>query len=228
MKRKDAQHLRVGLFGGTFNPIHWGHLRSAEEIRERFDLSRVIFIPVHIPPHKKSGVISSQYRLDMVQQAISGNPFFKASDIELKRPGKSYSIDTIRHFHRLSGKRMELFFIMGTDAFKEIHTWKNYPDFFSTCNFVVMIRPGTQAVTIRQLLPRDLKRQFVYNKNRRRFVHQSGYSIYPCSVTPFDISSTLIRCRTNQGKSIRYLVPAAVENYISRHHLYQSQQEHRV
>jgi nicotinate-nucleotide adenylyltransferase len=220
LKKSTHKNINVGLFGGTFNPIHWGHLRSAEEIREHFNLSEVIFIPVHIPPHKKPGVISSQHRFGMVKRAIRGNPFFKVSDIELRRPGKSYSIDTIRHFHGLSGNRRELFFIMGSDAFREISTWKDYPDFFSTCNFVIMVRPGTHDVAIKKFLPRSIQKHFVYKKGESRFVHASGYSICLYRVTPLDISSSEIRNRVQAGQSITYLLPAAVEQYISRQHLY--------
>jgi len=147
------------LFGGTFNPVHWGHLRSAEEIREQFGLSRVIFIPVHVPPHKKAAVISSEHRFNMVRKAISGNRFFRVSDLELQRPGKSYSIDTIRHFHGLSRGQEEIYFILGTDAFREITAWKDYPAFFSACNFIVMTRPGANDVRAAELLPRDIQAQ---------------------------------------------------------------------
>ena len=220
LKRDTGKNTRVGLFGGTFNPIHWGHLRSAEEIRERFDLCRVIFIPVHVAPHKKADVISSEHRCAMVKKAIRGNSFFQVSDIELQRPGKSYSIDTIRHFHGLSRGQEELFFIMGMDAFREIPVWKDYPAFFSACNFIVMTRPGAHDVQPAQLIPRDIAKEFTRQEREQCFVHTSGCRIYTAPVTPLDISSTVIRACTAAGKSIRYLVPREVERYIAGHQLY--------
>jgi nicotinate-nucleotide adenylyltransferase len=219
LQKNTRKQRRVGLFGGTFNPIHWGHLRPAEEIREQFELSRVIFIPVQVPPHKKSGVVSSAHRFAMVQKAIRGNPSFQVSDIELQRPGKSYSIDTIRHFHGLSGGRDELFFILGTDAFRDIHTWKDYPAFFPACNFIVMTRPGAGRELTLKLLPGAVHREF--SRRGNCLVHTSGHRIYGAPVTQLDISSTVIRDCAAGGKSIRYLVPRDVERYIAGHRLYQ-------
>ena len=123
--------MRVGLFGGTFNPVHWGHLRAAEEIRVMFDLTQVIFIPTNIPPHKGSEeVIPAHHRLRMLDLAVEGNPYFFTSDVELKRPGKSYSIETISHFKHTFGEGLALFFILGIDAFLEITSWKNYQELF--------------------------------------------------------------------------------------------------
>ena len=222
MRTNSDKKTKIGLFGGTFNPVHWGHLRSAEEIREAFNLTQVVFIPVHVPPHKKSGVTSAAHRFNMVKRAIRGNPFFCASDIELKRPGKSYSIDTIRHFRGLAGNEQKLFFIIATDAFREIYTWKDYPAFLSACNFIVMDRPGAQA---QRMLPHDIKNEFTYRDAERCFVHGSGCRIYLYSVTQLDISSTVIRTNISKGRSIRYLVPPAVERYIADQRLYQAAQK---
>ena len=224
MQRNSEKETKIGLFGGTFNPVHWGHLRSAEEIREAFNLAQIYFIPVHVPPHKKSNVASAAHRFNMVKRAIRGNPFFRVSNIELKRPGKSYSIDTIRHFHGLAGGEQKLFFIVGTDAFREIYTWKDYPVFFSACNFIVMNRPGTPDVQPQQIIPQDIRNKFTYRGAERGFVHSSGCRIYWYSVTPFDISSTVIRKQIGRGRTIRYLVPPAVERYIDDQRLYQSMQ----
>lgn len=219
-RASDDTRKKVGLFGGTFNPVHWGHLRPAEEIREAFDLAQIIFIPVHIPPHKKSDVVSAMHRFNMVKRAIRGNRFFSVSDIELKRPGKSYSIDTIRHFHGLTGGEQHIFFILGRDAFREIYTWKDYPLFFSACNFIIMDRPGMLNIENEHLLPQDIHNEFTHNKNEECFVHVSGCRTYLYRVTQLDISSTVIRSYVRNGKSIRYLVPPAVENYIIDQRLY--------
>jgi nicotinate-nucleotide adenylyltransferase len=220
LQRDSGKKRKIGLFGGTFNPVHWGHLRSAEEIREQFGLTRVIFIPAHVPPHKKDAVISPEHRCAMVRKAIRGNSCFRVSDLELQRPGKSYSIDTIRHFHRLSRGREEIYFILGTDAFREISSWKDYPAFFSACNFIVMTRPGADDMQPSGLLPRDLKKEFTRQQDAGCFVHASGHCVYTAPVTQLDISSTGIRARTHAGKSIRYLVPRSVERYIAEHGLY--------
>jgi nicotinate-nucleotide adenylyltransferase len=220
LQRDSEKKRKIGLFGGTFNPVHWGHLRSAEEIREQFGLDRVIFIPVHVPPHKKAAVISSEHRCAMVRNAIRGNSCFRVSDLELQRPGKSYSIDTIRHFHGLSRGQEEIYFILGTDAFRDIPAWKDYPAFFSACNFIVMTRPGADDMQPAGLLPRDIEKEFTRQKNAGCFVHASGYRVYTAPVTQLDISSTVIRACTQAGKSIRYLVPRAVERYIAEHRLY--------
>jgi nicotinate-nucleotide adenylyltransferase len=225
LKKQQQEKAKVGLFGGTFNPVHWGHLRSAEETREAFNLTQVIFIPVHVPPHKKADVTSAAHRVSMVKRAIRGNSFFRVSDIELKRPGRSYSIDTIRHFHGLVGSEQKLFFIMGVDAFRDIYTWKDYPVFFSACNFIVMDRPGAPGVQTRPILPRDIKNEFTCRSAERCFVHTSGCRIDLYSVTQLDISSTVIRTHIRQGRSIRYLVPPAVESYIAEQRLYRGTQK---
>ncbi|MEI9477177.1 MAG: nicotinate-nucleotide adenylyltransferase [Deltaproteobacteria bacterium] len=133
---------RIGLFGGTFNPIHLGHLRGAEDIRESFGLDRVVFLPAAIPPHKlRDDVIEPRPRLEMVKLATLANPFFSVSDVEIERSGKSYSIDTLRYFRERQPD--SFFFILGMDAFVEIETWKEYQKLFSLCNFIVMARPGS-------------------------------------------------------------------------------------
>lgn len=211
----------MGLFGGTFNPIHWGHLRSAEEIRERFKLSQIFFIPARIPPHKKVEVVSSEHRFEMVKMAIDGNPHFQASDIELRRPGKSYSFETICQFHGLFNHSFEIFFIMGVDAFREIHTWKDYPHLFSTCHFIVMARPGFSNDQHKAPLPNDVISEFNYNSKQECFMHTSGHRVHFCAITSLEISSTAIRDRVKSGESIKYLVPETVQTYIENNCLYQ-------
>jgi len=194
--------VRVGLFGGTFNPVHWGHLRAAEEIREMFDLTQVIFIPTNIPPHKES------------EEVVF------ASDVELKRPGKSYSIETINHFKHTFGEELNLFFILGTDAFLEITSWKNYQELFSLCNFIVMNRPGYEVKELYQVIPTQVKKDFIYRPDEKRFMHSSHFSIYFMEVTPIDISSNSIRKLIRDGRSIKYLLPEEVENYVREHKFY--------
>jgi nicotinate-nucleotide adenylyltransferase len=215
--------VRIGIFGGTFNPIHLGHLRAAEEIRERFDLKRVIFIAAAVPPHKEvKGGIPGEHRMEMVRLAISGNPHFSLSDIELKRPGKSYSIATIQFFRQKYGSDSEMFFILGMDAFLEIGTWKSFQELFSLCHFIVMTRPGFDKPFSASILPAEIADAFVYDERGDRFIHRNGYSIYLQEVTFLDISSTRIREEVSKGRSIGYLLPPEVERYIKRHHFYRA------
>ncbi len=217
MKREPGEK-RVGLFGGTFNPVHFGHLRGAEEIRESLALEEVIFIPAALPPHKeREGMIDALVRLEMVQLATRSNPFFSASDTELKRKGKSYSIDTIQHFK--STRQASFFFILGEDAFSEIETWKDFKDVFSLCHFAVMTRPGPGKER-RPQLPKPLSPFFRYDEAEGSWIHLSGNRLFLREITSLDISSTGIRGRVARGESIKYLVPPEVEAYIQERNLY--------
>lgn len=214
--------MRVGIFGGTFNPIHLGHLRSAEEIRERFALSHTYFVPSFIPPHKEgTDLVSAHHRLRMVELAVADHPFFSPSAVELERGGTSFSVDTIRHFLTSLSPEV-LYFIMGLDAFHEIHTWKDYPTIFSLCNVIITSRPGCKEVSLAHLIPVALRGEFCYDPAAWRCTHTSGHTLAFCSITRLDISASAIRERVQQGKSIRYLVPRQVEEYIIAHKLYQS------
>jgi nicotinate-nucleotide adenylyltransferase len=211
---------RIGLFGGTFNPIHLGHLRGIEEIREVFHLDQIIFIPSSIPPHKVTEkVIEAKHRLEMVRLATANNPYFSTSDIELLRPGKSYSIDTIRHFRE--NQQDPLFFILGRDAFVEIETWKEFQNLFSLCHFIVMAQPGSQKNTSSSPLPGALIPNFKYEPGKKAWIHISGHLLYFKEISFLDISSTKVRELIEKGESVRYLIPAEVEAYIQSHGLYQ-------
>jgi len=213
--------MRVGLFGGTLNPVHWGHLRAAEEIRERCDLGRVIFIPTNISPHKESEeIISAPHRMNMLELAIEGNPSFTISEVELTRAGRSYSIETITHFISTYGKELTLFFILGIDAFLEIESWKNYQELFALCNFIVMSRPGYAVRELPQIIPAPLRREFRFHPDEKRFINSAHLSIDFKEITALDISSHSIRMLIKEGHSIKYLVPEKVEEYIKIHKLY--------
>jgi nicotinate-nucleotide adenylyltransferase len=217
----SKKEIRIGLLGGTFNPIHIGHLRAAEEIREKFQLDKVIFVPSKIPPHKISPeVISPLHRISMVKRAIKANPFFSVSDIELRRKGTSYSIQTIRYFRRRYGQDVQLFFILGEDAFREITIWKDYKKIFTLCDWIVMKRPGYPLKTIKEIIPVELKQFFCYQFSGNILIHRSNHRLYFTEITLLDISSSLIRERIKGGKSIRYLLPNGVEEYIEKNRLY--------
>ena len=216
---KKGENKRIGLFGGTFNPIHLGHLRGAEEIREAFGLEEVIFIPSSIPPHKVTEkVIEAKHRLEMVRLATANNRHFSTSDLEFSMPGKSYSIDTIRYFRERHPNA--LFFILGRDAFVEIETWKEFQQLFSLCNFIVMTRPGFQKTPSNAQLPGSLVRVFRYDEEIKGRIHTSGHTLHFKEITYLDISSTKVRELIETGESIRYLIPAEVEAYIRQQGLY--------
>jgi len=210
----------MGLFGGTFNPIHLGHLRGAEEIWEAFQLEEVIFIPSSVPPHKVTErVIEVKHRLEMVRLATSNNPHFSTSDVELSRPGKSYSVDTIRFFRERD--QGALFFILGSDAFVEIETWKEFQNLFSLCDLIVMTRPGSQKNNSSSPLPKALISDFRYDPGENAWVHLSGHLLYFKEISFLDISSTKVRELIEKERSVRYLIPAEVEAYIQERGLYQ-------
>ncbi|MRR05702.1 MAG: nicotinate-nucleotide adenylyltransferase [Deltaproteobacteria bacterium] len=212
--------MKIGIFGGTFNPIHFAHLRIVEEIRETFALSKVIFVPAATPPHKPlADDLSFAERLKMVTLAVEDNPFFSVSDVEGQREGKSYSIDTLRIFReKFPGD--ELFLIMGSDSFADFRSWKNYAAIFSCCNIVAITRPGT-SISLLEALPVDIAHEFCYHESQNRISHRSGYSVYRIEGTQLDISSTAIRSLIRQGKSIKYLLPATVEHYIKQQRFYE-------
>ena len=216
MKPSDKEHsVRRGILGGTFNPIHLGHLRGAEEARERLDLDEICFVPAAIPPHKNQRIeVSASHRLEIVQLAIKDNPAFSVSDVELRREGKSYSVETIRYFLR-EDPEAELFFIVGLDSFLEITTWKKYEDIFSLCHLVVLSRPGVERCELTDLTPREFWTAFHPGKNSDHWIHgPSGHSIDFLDRPFMDISSSEIRQRIRRGKSIRYMMPERVEAYV--------------
>lgn len=216
--------MKIGIFGGTFNPIHFAHLRIAEEIREAFKLERVLFVPAASPPHKPlADDLSFEERMRMVRLAVEGNPFFSVSDIEGRRKGKSYSIDTLQILRDVYPED-ELFLIMGSDSFADFTSWKDFKAIFSCCNIVTIARPGA-AVLLGNSVPVAMQDQFCYHQAENRLQHCSGYSVYSLEGTQLDISSTAIRELIRQGKSIRYLVPDQVERHIMKQRLYARKQQ---
>lgn len=212
--------MRIGIFGGTFNPIHLGHLRSAEEVREVQRLDRVLFVPTASPPHKRpSQLAAAEHRLAMVRRALAGNPHFRLSRIEIDRAGRSYSVDTLAAL-RSRHPGVRLAFILGIDAFREIATWMDYQRIFSLCDLIVTSRPNYEHAPLGALLPVAARDQFCYRASRQVLEHRSGHRIIFQAITDMAISASEIRRRVGRGESIRYLVPASVERYIAAHRLY--------
>lgn len=195
---------RIGILGGTFNPVHLGHLMIAEMASEAFDLNRVIFVPAKEPPHKETDVIDAKYRLEMVRAAVLDNPNFVVSDVEMKREGKSYTIDTVRYFYNTYGPTTEFFFIAGTDTIQNLPTWKYIEELLDMCEFIGAIRPGATE---------DIGESI-------EWFGQRGSRIHILEVPEIKLSATDLRYRLRQGLSTRYMLPRSVYQYIKRHKIY--------
>jgi nicotinate-nucleotide adenylyltransferase len=206
MNTENGKERRLGIMGGTFDPIHYGHLVTAECTRYAFGLERVIFIPSGRPPHKTGHMVSEPLdRYKMTCMAIASNPFFCASAIEVERPGPSFTIDTVRSvMQQYPGAK--IYFITGADALLEIFTWKDFDALLMICNFVAATRPGYRLLELKgkiDSLPGALKRNISYME-----------------VPALAISSTDIRLRVRDGRPVKYLLPESVEDYMINNKLY--------
>lgn len=196
----------IGLMGGTFNPIHYGHLVAAEAARDAFNLDQVIFIPAGQPPHKADiHVADPEHRYLMTFLAIVSNQHFAISRVEIDRDGPSYTSDTLAHFHRLD-PTVAWYFITGADAILDIVAWHNPDSIFRHAELIAASRPGYSLERI-QALEQQLGKEPIAR-------------IHPLEVPALAISSSQIRERLQQGLSIKYLVPEAVEHYIAKYHVY--------
>jgi nicotinate-nucleotide adenylyltransferase len=212
--------LRIGLLGGTLDPIHVGHIETATAAFRALKLGRVHVLPSHVPPHRSQQPVASSYhRFAMTALAVNGIEGLAASDVELRTPGPSYTADTLTRFHQRSGLApSQIFFITGADAFAEIETWHRYPEVLDLAHFVVVSRPGTSAESLRERLPVLAARMVSVTPDTSYTEH--ALRIFLVDVRTPDVSSTGIRQRLLTGESIRTLVPAAVERHIVQHGLY--------
>jgi len=215
--------LKVGLFGGSFNPLHIGHLRAAEEVREILDLDKIIFIPSSIHPIKnEKSIVDVKYRLKMLELATRDIKDFEVSDVEMNRPGPSYTVDTLKYF-KDKFKNYRLFFVLGTENFAKIDTWKDYKELFKYANFAVLSRPGFNLENIRDIIPRSLVKQVKLSENKSGktvYKHLSGNSLIFFKIKGIRISSTTLRKLVEKGRSIKYFVPDRVNKYILKNKLY--------
>jgi nicotinate-nucleotide adenylyltransferase len=221
---------RIGIFGGTFNPIHFGHLRAAEEAREHFDLDRVIFIPSGTPPLKNQELVKIEHRLEMARIAVAGNPFFEVSPLESEGEGPSYSVKTVERLNTIYPSD-RLYFMMGLDTFRELEKWYMPEKLVSLINFVVFSRPGSSfkdfflSPYLRES-DNPEKREFeIYALTHDvmeclELTLKSGRELLLFRTSGFEISSSYIRRLVRDGKSIRYLLPAGVISYIITNNLY--------
>jgi len=218
---------RVGLFGGTFDPIHFGHLRAAEEIKEILCLDKVYFIPSAIPPHKSdSKITNSSKRLEMLKLAIEGIKYFDVSEFELQSETPSYTIKTLEYFNHTE-PNTEYYFILGNEQFNHIESWKDYKGLFELSNFAVITRPGFSEPSLNKV-PLALKDDFLYYKKVENVVSYTKSASKDIAFTEIvfteikgiEISSTDIRNFVRAKKSIKYLVPDKIEKYILTQKLY--------
>jgi nicotinate-nucleotide adenylyltransferase len=209
---------RIGLLGGTLDPIHCGHLSAAVAARDRFDLSEVLVVPSRIPPHRPLQPLASPcHRFAMACLAISGVPRLKASDEELQSDGPSYTADTLERLHARGLAASQIFFITGADAFADIATWRRYPEVLDLANFVVVARPGHALDALASRLPALASRMRSTVPAQDRAETRAIYLLH--ADTP-DVSSTIVRERLRRGDSISGLVPPLVEAHIHQHGLY--------
>jgi nicotinate-nucleotide adenylyltransferase len=209
--------LKIGILGGTFNPPHLAHLRLAEEVANLYELSRVIFIPCHVPPHKpRLPIAPAGDRLEMTVRACSDNPLLEVSDMEISTSGPSYTVNTLQVF--AAKKEVETFFIMGADSLKEIRAWKDYDKLFSLAHFIVVNRPGVDFRSAWEHVPANTRNRF--QDLGEYLIHETSKRLIPGEVEGLNISSTMVRSLVERGLSIRYLVPESVRTYISQKKLY--------
>ena len=212
----------VGIFGGTFDPIHYGHLRVAEEIVETVGLQKMYFVPAGMPRLRHSPVASPQHRVEIVRLAIQKNPDFVLDEREIYRDGVSYSIDTVREFKQEFGEEVRLCFILGADAFIKLPEWNNWKELFNLCHFIVSTRPGYTLTLIKELLSKELREECSQRwvSNTESLKKDTSGLIFIASTTMLDISATSIRAHIAAGRSVRHLVPSVTVNYISENKLY--------
>ena len=212
----------IGLFGGTFDPVHYGHLRAGEEIRQAFSLSWVEFLPARIPPHKTNQPISDVgHRVAMLRLAVDGNPYFRVSEVEATREGVSYLVDTLKAYRDHYPADVSLYFIMGMDSFQEISTWNRYPELFFLAHFVVITRPGYQRPELSEVVSQDVASQFTPPEGESDCLeHTSGRRIYFRETTLLDLAASRLRTWIREERSVRYLLPEPVWHYVQENGLY--------
>ena len=211
---------KIGLLGGTFNPIHFGHLRMAQELADALSLDEVRFIPSANPPHKAVPKVSAKQRAEMVRMAIADNPLFKLDTRELERIGASYTIDTLVSLREELGASVALCLIMGSDAFVHLNTWARWQELLNYCHIILVQRPNTaQQPKLASELATLLEEN--YTENIADLSQKPAGYIHMQAITPLDISSTDIRKALKNKLSARYLVPEKLIDYLFKYKLYQ-------
>ncbi|MBQ6975053.1 MAG: nicotinate-nucleotide adenylyltransferase [Selenomonadaceae bacterium] len=199
---------KVGVMGGTFDPIHLGHLATAESVREIFQLDKILFIPAARPPHKVDNNVTAEvHRLMMTYLATKSNENFQVSLMEILRDGLSYTLETVDELHKKLGAETELFFIIGADSLRDLPKWYQARELVSKCHFIATTRPNVRVN---------------FSEVKNFFGKEGAKKIHKVTTPGIEISSTEIRRRVKEGLSIKYLVPEVVENYIVQENLYKA------
>jgi nicotinate-nucleotide adenylyltransferase len=224
--------MRIGLFGGTFNPIHNGHLKAIYEVQKGFAMDKSYIIPSAIPPHKEQdNIVDAKDRIEMMRLAVSSSPDLMKSviisDVELKRSGPSYTFDTVTYFKSILPEDSEIYFILGLDAFLEIDTWKSYMDLFMLTSFVVITRSTAEQndisimrKSLENYLQNRISSNYKYSDSQSCYVNNKRKPVFFFDVNPIDVSSTRIRRLVSMGRSIRFFVPEKVDDLIKTKGLY--------
>jgi nicotinate-nucleotide adenylyltransferase len=218
----DAAGRRIGVFGGTFNPIHYGHLRAALEVREKLGLEKIFFVPSGNPPLKNSDIAPAADRHEMTRLATASHHFFEVSDIECRQQEKSYTVNTLRVLRGMyPGIRICL--VLGIDSFLDIPTWHQHVKLLEEADFVVISRPGHTFSSLTRMLRSDSGMLAALDASSTDVLPahiEGGRNAMLLNVTPFHVSATMIRGLLREGKSIKYLLPEVVESYIISHNLF--------
>lgn len=202
-----SKNLKIGICGGTFDPIHMGHLAIAELVRCELNLDKVLFIPSGMPPHKDINFVTNPFhRLNMVKCAIADNPYFEAVDIEVNRKGYTFTVDTLNELHKIYPPETIFYYIIGADVVMDLSTWKRAEEVFVLTKFAAVMRAG--------YLDND------FNERIKALRQKYDIDIRSIEAPLIEISSTLIRDRLNDNKSVKYLVSECVEEYIKENNLY--------
>jgi len=217
---------RVGLLGGSFNPVHNGHLAIARQTQDLLGFDQILFIPTGDPPHKPVGTLASaKDRYEMVRLAIASDPTFAVSTVEINRPGKSYTLDTIRALRQQYGPGTSLFFLIGLDAFLDFPSWREPATLLTLCSFVVISRPGISfqsltRITLLPAIPKEPLGDLDEGRRSRLDVPLPHQQLICVHLPPTPVSASDIRNRVRQSQPVANLLPPSVESYIIQHHLY--------
>jgi len=215
-----ARMPAIGILGGTFNPIHFGHLRMAQELADALNLDTVRFIPAANPPHKDTPAISAEQRAAMVKLAIANNDSFIFDDRELNRAGASYTLDTLLSLREELGEKTSITLFMGSDAFTKFDTWHRWQEIISLCHIALVQRPQLRGHEHKLSKTLETFLHNHYSENSDDLHHYAAGFVTMRQITALDISSTAIRHALQHGDSVRYLIPDNVIEYIQQHKLY--------
>ncbi len=218
--------MKVGIFGGTFNPIHYGHLRAAEEVREKLGMDRVLFIPSGSPPLKTKEIAEAKHRYEMTRLAILKNPFFELSDVEHRRAGRSYTVNTVEELTK-ADPGIDFHLVLGIDAFLDIPNWWRPERLIELTDFIVISRPLFRFIDLRASPYLKIKQSSLKDLDNSvteicMTALESGRKVFLLRLTPIGISSTELRGLIKRDKSIKYLLPPDIQSYIIINGLYKS------